>query len=157
MTNTIKLTKEMFSGYTRNEYDNLIEICIYADDIKQCKIIENKILDNQEKAEKFDNLIPVLKDMLTEKQLDLLDIMVDSLSRKILSYLSVGNKPNNLTEDITNSKSIKSHDERKGQWLYNEIREGKIGYTDGKKQFIGDRIRNMTNDEFDKIMKGYDK
>jgi len=58
----------------------------------------------------------------------------------------------------------KSHDQRKGQWLYNKIRI-KPDMPDCKSEMdlllhkarLADIIWNMENDEFDKLMAEYDK
>lgn len=60
-----------------------------------------------------------------------------------------------------------SHDQRKGQWLYNLLRpdtefEDKLGKVDDAsiikyKAHVADKLWNMTNEEFDKIMENYSK
>ena len=47
MTEQIKLTKDIFSCYKRNDYDDPLEIVIYVDTKEQGKIIRKQILENQ--------------------------------------------------------------------------------------------------------------
>lgn len=64
---------------------------------------------------------------------------------------------------ITSSKSNKI---RKGQWLYNLLRpdtefEDKLGKVDDAsiikyKAHVADKLWNMTNEEFDKMMKDWE-
>lgn len=51
----------------------------------------------------------------------------------------------------------KNHDQRKGQWLYNALRpqEGRFVSPDYDKKHIADRLWNMTNEEFEKILEEY--
>lgn len=58
---------------TKEEYDNLIK----------------KFLKDQEKAELFDNLMPILRKELSKEQLEVISVLIDPLSRKILAYLVV--------------------------------------------------------------------
>ena len=61
----------------------------------------------------------------------------------------------------------KSHDQRKGQWLYNALRPEDTkanrimcGGDDDifkYKSYIADRLFNMSNEEFDKFMENYIK
>ena len=48
----------------------------------------------------------------------------------------------------------KSHDLRKGQWLFIKMYEQEPGIDDAS---IVRWIRNMENDEFDKLMEDYNK
>ncbi len=49
----------------------------------------------------------------------------------------------------------KSHDQRKGQWLFNKIMEVHSDYThDGP---VAKYLFNMSNEEFEKIMGDYPK
>lgn len=55
----------------------------------------------------------------------------------------------------------KSHDERKGQWLYNKLRpqekeDVKIPISHKNyEEYITNRLFNMDNDEFDRLMEKY--
>lgn len=55
----------------------------------------------------------------------------------------------------------KSHDQRKGQWLVNKIRETldykTIKTPEQEKWAVEIRLWNMTNEEFEKIMEDYTK
>lgn len=70
----------------------------------------------------------------------------------------------------SNTKSQRSHDQRKGQWLINAIRFSKdfpkIDYSKwgdfdmavkAEKAMVEIKLWNMTNSEFDKIMEDYNK
>jgi len=56
----------------------------------------------------------------------------------------------------------KSHDQRKGQWLYNKLRPNdeqsiQISSVEDYNHFIGNNLFNMSNKEFDLIMENYPK
>ena len=59
----------------------------------------------------------------------------------------------------------KSHDQRKGQWLYNALRpvdDGRLHTITEVSRLeyeasITNKLFNMTNEEFDKIMENYSK
>jgi hypothetical protein len=56
---------------------------------------------------------------------------------------------------------VKSHDQRKGQWLINKIRNkfdySKISSIEQEKTMIELRLWNMENDEFDRLMSDYNE
>lgn len=52
--------------------------------------ISKHILNLEDRSETLDNILPWLKENLTEKQLQLLSVLSDPLSRKILAYLASG-------------------------------------------------------------------
>lgn len=47
----------------------------------------------------------------------------------------------------------KLHDQRKGQWLYNRIRENQLWKNE--KENVADTLWNMSNECFDYLMKEY--
>jgi len=52
-------------------------------------------------------------------------------------------------------EKVKSHDQRKGQWLVNKIMEKRPGLLNAEQ--IYSIIWNMSSEEFNKIMEEYDK
>ena len=55
------------------------------------KSLKQQIINNQEKAKQLDYMLPWLRENLTKEQLDLLSIISDPLSRRILTYLATDN------------------------------------------------------------------
>ncbi len=81
MTEPIKLTKDIFSCYKRNDYDNPLEIVIYVNAKEPGEIIRQQILENQEiisdikeiisrkgQSDEDKSIIKCLKEILRENQ-----------------------------------------------------------------------------------------
>lgn len=72
-----------------------------------------------------------------------------------------------FSKPSSTSPSKRSHDQRKGQWLYNKLRpnsefENKLGKVDEEsiikyKAYVADRLWNLTNKEFEELMRQYDQ
>ena len=55
---------------------------------EETKQLKQQMLQDQEKAVLFDNLIPILRRELPEEQLKLFSVLIDPESRKLLVYLA---------------------------------------------------------------------
>lgn len=56
-----------------------------TDDLNKVK---QQLIKDSEKAISFDTLIPILRKMLTKKQIAEIGILIDPLARRILAYLA---------------------------------------------------------------------